>query len=202
MAATAIAPPPAEPAPFRFTRDVYHRLGEMGVFEGIRVELLEGEIVRMSPQSVPHASGITRFTRVLVRMLGDLFTVRVQVPLVLGEDSEPDPDFVVCDYDPDDYARAHPTLAQVHLVVEVAFTSVAYDRGRKGAAYARAGIPCYWLANLPGRAIEEHSDPDPAAGVYRQMAKRVPGDKLELPGGATADVADLLPPSDPPPPKA
>ncbi len=90
----------------------------------------------------------------------------------------------------------------MRLVIEVAFTSVAYDRGRKRAAYARAGIPRYWLANLPDRAIEENSDPDPVAGVYRQMARRVPGDSIELPGGVIVDVADLLPPAVVTPPKA
>jgi Uma2 family endonuclease len=199
MAATATTPAPLAPAPFRFTRELYHRLGAIGIFDGVRVELLDGEIVRMSPQGVPHAGTITRFTRVLMAALGRLFTIRVQLPLVLGEDSEPEPDFVVCDYDPDDYTRAHPALIQVHLVVEVAFTSVEYDRGRKRTAYARAGMPLYWLVNLPDRGFEVYSEPDPSAGLYRRTERRVAGERLELPGGARLDAADLLPPPDPSP---
>lgn len=195
MVATALATHPAEPSPYRFTRDMYYRLGEMGAFEGVRVELLDGEIVRMSPQSVPHASGITRMTEALAAALRRLFTLRVQLPIILGDDSEPEPDFAICALDPGAYNSGHPTAKQIELVIEVAFTSVAYDRGRKRAAYARAGIPRYWLANLPDHAIEEYADPDLAAGVYRHMEKRMPADRLELPGGATLDVADLLPPS-------
>lgn len=202
MAATATMPAPAAIGPFRFTREMYYRMGEAGIFDGVRVELLDGEIIRMSPQSVPHAGTITRFTDRLMASLRGLFTLRVQLPLVLTEESEPEPDFAVCDLDPDHYLGGHPTPGQVHLVIEVAFTSVDYDRGRKRDAYARAGIPRYWLANLPDRAIEEYSDPDQAAGVYRRMERRVPGDRLELPGGATLDVADLLPPADATPPKA
>lgn len=193
MAATATAAPSAQPAPFRFTREMYYRLAEEGLFDGVRVELLDGEIIRMSPQSVPHAGTITRFTDRLMASLQGLFTLRVQLPLVLGEDSEPEPDFAVCDLDPDHYLSGHPTGEDVHLVIEVAFTSVDYDRGRKGAAYARAGIPRYWLVNLPGRVLEEYSDPDRARGVYRRVEARVHGDKVELPRGATLDVAEILP---------
>ena len=195
MAATATAIAGQAREPFRFTRQLYYRMGEAGIFEGVRVELLDGEIIRMSPQSVPHAGTITRFTEALITALRRLFTLRVQLPVVLGNDSEPEPDFAVCDRDPDHYLRGHPTPQQVHLVVEVAFTSVDYDRGLKQAAYARAGIPVYWLVNLPDKVIEVYTEPDQAMGLYGRTELRRAGDRLELPGGATLEARDLLPPA-------
>ena len=195
MAATATTPAPAATGPFRFTREMYYRVGELGIFDGVRVELLDGAIIRMSPQSVLHAGTITRLTRRFMRALEGLFTIRVQLPLVLTDDSEPEPDFAICDLDPDDYLRAHPTAEQIQIIVEVAYTSVDYDRGRKRAAYARAGIPVYWLVNLPDKVIEVYTEPDRTTGLYRRTELKRAGDRLELPGGAILEAADFLPPA-------
>lgn len=195
MAATAPTLAPPAPAPFRFTRKTYYRLGELGLFDGMRVELLDGEIIRMSPQSVPHAGTITALTERLVATLAGAYTVRVQLPIVLADDSEPEPDFAVCDARPEGYFAEHPLAAQVRLIIEVAFSSVEYDRGRKGAAYARAGIPAYWLANLPDRIVEVYSEPNPGTGRYLQTNMKRAGDHLKLPGGAVIEVEELLPPA-------
>ncbi len=86
-----MARPNTAPAPYRFTREEYHRMGESGLFEGKRVELLDGEIITMSPQSSPHAAAVYRAARALARVLEPAFFVREQFPIVLDGESEPEP---------------------------------------------------------------------------------------------------------------
>jgi Uma2 family endonuclease len=182
------------PAPYRFTREEYHRMGEAGLFVGKRVELLDGAIITMSPQRSPHAAAVTRAVYALIRVLGSSFLVRSQLPIVLDDWSEPEPDIAVCQPDPGVYMRAHPTPGQILLVVEVAASSLAYDRGQKAAAYAPSAIPTYWVVNLAQRHVQVLSEPDQAAGRYTGSEIRTEGDNLSLPGGATVAVAEVLPP--------
>jgi Uma2 family endonuclease len=181
------------PIPYRFTRDEYYRMGDAGLFIDKRVELLDGEIITMPPQNPPHAGGLTRIPSVLMRLLGTAVAIRVQLPIVLDDWSEPEPDIAVCQPDPDDYMFAHPRADQVLLLIEVADSSLPYDRGRKIPAYARSGIPEYWIINLVDRKIEMFSDPDPAAQRYRTERAAVAGDTLSLPGGIALPAADILP---------
>src|SRR5438105_616378 len=130
----------------RFTVDDYYRMGKAGILtEDDRVELLDGEIVEMSPIGSPHAGGVTRCMRVLTRLLGDWAVVAVQNPVRLGPLSEPQPDVAVLKPRPDLYADSHPTPKDVFLIVEVADTSATADRQVKLPLYARAGIPEVWL---------------------------------------------------------
>jgi len=181
------------PVPYRFTREEYYRMGEAGLFLGKRVELLDGEIITMPPQNPPHASGLTRVPSVLMRVLGTAVTLRVQLPIVLDDWSEPEPDIAICQPDPDDYMSAHPRADQVLLLIEVADSSLPYDRGRKIPAYARSGIPECWILNLVDRKIELFSDPDPVAQRYRSERQAILGDTLMLPGGITLPAAAILP---------
>ena len=181
------------PAVHRFTRDEYYRMAEAGLFDDERVELLDGEIITMSPKLTPHASTVNSLMYALITTLGASALVRVQDPIVLNNWSEPEPDIAVCYPDPDRYLHAHPRADQVFLVIEVAETSLAYDRTRKARAYAASGIPEYWLINLPDRRIEVLTDPEPAAQQYRQQRVAFPGDVLALPGGKTIAAADILP---------
>src|SRR5262245_22966351 len=151
------------PVPHRFTREEYYRMGEAGLFADERVELLDGEIITMPPQNPPHAGVTSRIAQALIRLLGTLFSVRIQLPIVLDDWSEPEPDIAVCQLDPDDYEREHPRADQVWLVIEVAEASLSYDRSQKVAAYSRSSIPEYWIVNLLNRRIEVFSDPDPVA---------------------------------------
>jgi len=180
--------------PYRFTREEYHRMGEAGLFEGKRVELLDGEIITMSPQSSPHASAVNRARRALSQVLEPAFLVRGQVPIVLDGESEPEPDVAVCAPDRREYAAGHPEPKDILLVLEIAASSLAYDRGRKAAAYARAGIPAYGIVNLERRVVELLTDPDPAAARYRRAEVLGEDGRLPLPGSATVPVAELLPP--------
>ncbi|MER3473230.1 MAG: hypothetical protein C4335_04200 [Armatimonadota bacterium] len=158
----------------RFTPEEYHRMAEIGLFDGERVELIEGEIVQMPPIGPTHTVCTHRGFLCLQRLLGDVFFVRMQSPLSLG-DSEPEPDVAVVPGKPTDYISSHPSTAV--LVVEVAQSSLEYDRQVKGALYARAGIPEYWLVNLEERRVEVYRDPAPDLG-YRSRRIYMPGETL------------------------
>ena len=181
------------PTPYRFTRDEYYRMGDAGLFINKRVELLDGEIITMPPQNPPHAGVLTLVPSVLMRVLGASVAIRIQLPIVLDDWSEPEPDIAVCQPDPDSYMFAHPKADQVMLLIEVAGSSLPYDRGQKTAAYARSSIPEYWIINLVDRKIEMFSDPDPVAQRYRAERSAGIGDMLSLPGGVALAAADILP---------
>ena len=162
----APAPNPLSPArQRRFSVAEYHRMIEAGILgEDEHVELLEGEIVQMSPQEPPHARATHRLTRLFNRSLGDQYIVRPQLPLTL-RDSEPEPDLAIVRAEDETSAKRHPTTAL--LVVEVADSSVRYDLFVKARIYARARIPEYWLVVVRKRLIEVLRDPDPKTGAYR-----------------------------------
>lgn len=183
----------AAPVPYRFTREEYYRMGKAGLLLDKRVELLDGEIITMPPQNPPHAGTTNHLATVLIRLLGATFSIRMQVPIVLDDWSEPEPDIAICQLDQDNYMLAHPRVDQVLLLIEVADSSLPYDRGRKIPAYARSGIPEYWILNLVDRKIEMFSDPDPVAQRYRNERQAVIGDTLTLPGGITLPAAAILP---------
>ena len=183
------------PAPYRFSRQEYDHLAEEGFFEGKKVELLDGVIVTMSPQNSPHAGTVNNLSYILIEALGPTATVRSQLPVILDDWSEPEPDMAVCRPDAKRYFRSHPTAAELLLVIEVAETSLPYDRGDKAAAYARSGIPTYWIINLRERTVEVFTRPDRTASRYARREVKVEGDGLSLPGGASVTVAELLPPA-------
>lgn len=152
----------------------YDHLVDLGVFEGEKIELLRGVLVRMSPQGVAHASTIQRMTHLLVLSLGasGRAAIRVQLPLALGDDSEPEPDLAIVE--PGDYSEHHPSRALV--IIEVADSSLAIDRGEKAELYASAGIPEYWLVDVGRRLIEVHTDV--VDGVYTRIVPYSRGDAI------------------------
>jgi Uma2 family endonuclease len=157
------------------------------------VELLDGEIITMSPKLTPHAFTVNQLMYALITTLGATAVVRVQDPIVLNNWSEPEPDIAVCIPVPDRYKQAHPRADQVLMVIEVADSSLSYDRTRKARAYAASGIPEYWIVNLIDRQVEVLTDPNPAAQSYRQQRHAFAGDTLSLPGGRSLTVGDILP---------
>lgn len=169
-------------------------MGDAGLFANERVELLDGTIVTMAPQSPPHAGTVVRLHRALMRAIGKVADVRMQPPVVLDDWSEPEPDVIVCQPDPYDYTREHPRPDQILLIAEVAVSSLSYDRGRKAKAYARAGITEYWIVDVDSRRIEVRRDPDAATGRYRVVAIVREGDALPTLGGGSVAVEDVLPP--------
>lgn len=142
-----------------FTVRDYYRMGEAGVFgPDERVELLEGEILRMNPIGPRHANCVDRLNHLFVVSLGDRAQVRIQNPVRLSEISEVQPDVALVRRDRD--TEGHPGPSDVLLLVEVADTSVAFDRRVKLPLYARAGIPEAWIVDLPAAAVEVHREPE------------------------------------------
>jgi len=146
----------------------YHRMVDAGILgEDDRVELIEGVIVEVSPQSELHAQVIQRLGRLLYRSLPDEFAIRFQLPLRLGDRSEPEPDFAVLRAE--DARSHHQPPSRALLVVEVAGESLRKDRDVKANLYARFGVPEYWIVDLEARAIEVRRDPGPD-GRYRAVS--------------------------------
>ena len=182
----------------RWRRDEYDRLIDLGVFEGERIELIGGQLIVAEPQHPCHASSITVADYALRAVLPSGCIVRVQAPVSLDDESEPEPDLAVVLGLPADYRETHP--ARPVLVVEVAKSSLPLDRDHKGSLYARAGIEDYWIVNLVDRVVEVYRDPspDPAAPYgwrYRSLTLLRPPDVV-VPLAFTwsrVAVADLLP---------
>ncbi|HEY2738818.1 MAG TPA: Uma2 family endonuclease [Thermoanaerobaculia bacterium] len=161
----------------RFTSAEYHTMAEAGILaEDERVELIAGEIVRMAPIGSRHAGGVKRLNRRLTRDLGERALISIQDPIAIGDNSEPQPDVAVLRPRPDDYTHSHPKPADVLLVIEVADSSLAYDRGVKIPLYAVAGILEVWLVCLDERRVEIHREPAPAG--YRNIRILHPGDRV------------------------
>jgi Uma2 family endonuclease len=146
----------------------YYRMAEAGILsEGDRVELIEGEVIKMSPIGVRHAACVKRLNALLNRRFSRRFTISVQDPIRLDDYSEPEPDVVLLKRREDFYSQSHPAADDVLLIIEVADTSVEYDRGVKLPLYAGAGVPEVWIANLPEDSVEAYSEP--ANGVYQKV---------------------------------
>ncbi len=182
----------------RLTRDEYTRAAELGLFRPEEhLELLDGDIlVQMSPQKEPHAVAVDDTAQALTAAFGPGFYVRQQKPMVLGDDSEPEPDIVVVPGAPRDYLASHPKPADVRLLVEVADTALRLDRGRKRSAYARVRIPEYWILNLRERRLEIYRDP---VGARYRSATTYGLSDIVTPLGAPraiVHVADLLAPAE------
>lgn len=167
-------------------------MAKAGLFQDERVELLDGEIITMSAQLSSHAFVVSQLMYELITRLGSTVIVRGQAPIVLNNRSEPEPDIVVCLLVPDRYKQAHPRADQVLLLIEVAESSLTYDRTRKARAYAASGIGEYWIINLIDQHIEVFTDPDSKSRNYRQRREFGRGESLSLPNGSTIAVADIL----------
>jgi Uma2 family endonuclease len=161
----------------RFTADEYHQMAEAGVLrDDDRVELIEGEIVDLTPIGPRHGAVVDRLTHALVRRCGDRAIVRIQGSIRLGLHSEPQPDVVLLRPRPDYYETALPGPEHVLLLIEVGDASLAYDRGVKLRLYAHAGIPEVWVVDLETNRVEVHLEP--ARDGYRRSDTRGPGDRL------------------------
>ena len=134
----------------RIAIDEYHRMVAAGVFDpDARIELIDGELIeRVAPMYPPHAGTVTRVTLLFASVFAGRAHVRNQVPLTLGSDSEPQPDVALVAFDASDYTRRHPTVADLHLVVEVCDGTRDADQRRKVPLYAREGVPEVWLVDL------------------------------------------------------
>ena len=156
--------------PHRFTVDDWHHMIEAGVLgPRDRVELIEGMVVEMAPQSEEHLSAIARLNWTITRALPEGYLVRPQGPITLRPDSEPEPDIVVVTEAAHRQGRPHPSTAP--LVIEVAKSSLDFDRTVKLPLYARAGVLEYWIVDVAKRVVEVYRHPLPKSGRYK--TKRV-----------------------------
>lgn len=148
---------------FRFSVTDYHRMGETGILgPDLRTELIDGEIVEMPPIGHPHAGTVNLLTNLLKEAVGPHAVLAVQNPVWLNDHSEPLPDIALLRPRPDYYRNGHPGPTDVLLLVEVADSSLAYDREIKLPRYARAGIPEVWLVDLAGHRLAIHRQPSEA----------------------------------------
>ena len=182
----------------RWKRSEYDRLVVLGVFDDDPIELVSGQLVVAEPQSAYHASAIRTVDYALRAVLPPGWIVSVQSPVSLDDESEPEPDLVVAPGRPTDYRHEHPERPV--LAIEVAESSLAFDRVHKGSLYARAEIQDYWIVNLVDRVLEVYRDPGPDAAApygwrYRYVATLAPP-AVVVPlafGASRVAVAALLP---------
>lgn len=183
----------------RWTRAEYERLVELDfLHEDDPIELIGGQLIVAEPKGNPHAVGVGLALEVLSAAFGRGWVVRVQDPIALDDESEPEPDLVVVRGSHRDYLGGHPDRPA--LVVEVADSSLAFDRDHKGSLYARAGLADYWIVNLAHRVLEVYREPvaDAAAAFGWCYARRevLHAHESVTPLGAPSvpiPVADLLP---------
>ena len=176
----------------QWTREEYDRLAAAGAFHPMaRLQLIQGEIVEMAPQSAGHATAVQRLHKALEAGFGAGYTVRLQLPLALTDESEPEPDIAVVEGSLEDFRLRHPTRAV--LVVEVADSTLSFDRERKQAMYAAAGVPEYWILNLVEGVLEVYRGP--RASTYDVVHRLGPDDHVSplAAPGRQLRVAGLLP---------
>ena len=190
-------PPPPARETRRFTVAEYYRMAEAGILKADeRVELIEGEIIVMPPIGPEHSGSVDISTEVFPILAQGRFSVRIQNPLHLDDGSEPQPDVALVRPRADRYTRSHPTSADVLLVIEVADSSLEYDRNVKAHLYGRNNIVETWIKNLPEDCIERFTEPGPEGYAQHTIHRR--GETLtpvSLPDLELA-VDDLLPPPD------
>ena len=182
----------------RWTRKEYDRLGELGMFPDEPLELIGGHLIVAEPKGTYHVTSVGMVSRALRAALPPGWLLRLQDPIALDDESEPEPDVAVVPGDLSDYLTEHPQRPV--LVVEVAESSLAFDRRRKGSLYARGGVQDYWIVNLVDHLLEVYRDPVADASVvygwrYRSVERITTAGSVTLLALPTVRIAvsDLLP---------
>ncbi|MFL6228712.1 MAG: Uma2 family endonuclease [Pyrinomonadaceae bacterium] len=180
-------------AKYWVSADEYERMGAAGIFPpGARLELIEGDIYEMSPIGSPHAACVDALTFLFSEVAKRRFIVRVQNLIRLNDFSEPQPDVTLLRWREDFYRGAHPTPADVLLVVEVADATVVTDRTIKVPLYARARIAEVWVVNVPDERVEIYTEP--LGDAYQSVAQFGRGERAQSPtvGGLSVSVDELF----------
>ena len=176
----------------KFTIDEYHQLVDLGFFsENDRIELIRGEIIEMAPKRTPHSVCNSLLWKRLYELIGKQAEIRVQEPITLPSNSEPEPDVVIAQKKEDNYLSAHPTVKDVILIIEISDSTLQYDRETKLSLYAEAGINHYWIVNLVDRCLEVYSNPfstDKDKFGYRNKSIFFPNEEIDIPGFANVSL--------------
>ena len=174
-----------------FTREEYHRMGEVGILKrSDHVELIKGEIVKMSPMGRRHRAFVTNLSHLLIVRLDGRAVVSVQMSLALSGDTEPEPDLAIYRLRTDiPYKEREPYAEDTVHLIEVTESSLAYDRTTKMRLYTEAGIPEYWVVDCVAESIEIYRTPH--AGGYRDVS-RVSGASATVTLQAFPDVTLTL----------
>ncbi|MEG4483627.1 Uma2 family endonuclease [Microcoleus sp. D2_18a_B4] len=179
----------------KWTVKEYHKLAEIGIFNPEeRLELIEGNIIKIRAKGTLHAAATRRTASRLHNLLGNQATVYNKSPIALDDNSEPEPDIAVVRIDPFDYATHHPTPSEVYLIIEVADSSLTFDREIKAQIYARSGIADYWVLNVGERQL--HVFLEPAEDGYQSeviLGESAIVSPLEFPAFNIA-IQAMLPP--------
>lgn len=181
-----------DPLPFAWTREEYQRLAETGVFGDRRVELIEGQVLKMPPMGSRHSSTLMLLARLLPKVFDERFAISIQLPLAISQDSMPEPDVAIVSGNPRDYRDGIPEKA--HLVIEVSDSTLRFDCITKARIYANANIEEYWIINLTAEQIEIHHQPRLGSGyAEKKIAKRGETVTPVCVPNAIIHVDDMLP---------
>jgi len=165
------------------------------ILGGERTELIDGEIIKMSPIGRLHASCVNRLNNLLVSRLNGLAVISPQNPVRLNNNSEPQPDLAILRYHSDFYRSAHPIPIDVLFLIEVADSTLTFDREVKVPLYARAGIEEMWIVNLSDQVVERYWQPDPSEGAdgkYQNTKIYATGESLVVMSDVAIAVAEIL----------
>ena len=190
---SAASEPQTQPCPYRFSVEEFHKLGEVGIFRPRdRVELLDGEIIVMSPIGIRHVQAVSWMVECLVEQARRRYLVSPGNPVWLHEFSEPQPDMMLVPRVRK--IEHHPRPEDVFLLVEVSDSSLTYDRDRKLAAYAAAGVREYWIVNLQQDLIQVFREP--SDGTYNVVLSFITGQTLSPLAfeDVTVSVTEIIPP--------
>ena len=172
-------PNPAAYRTHRFSVDEYYRMADAGILtETDRVELIDGHILVMEPIAPEHGGHTIALTHLFSSLLHDHALISVQGAIRIDDYNQPQPDLAVCKPRDDFYKRSHPTPADLYLIVEVAWTSAPRDRGVKVPLYGAAGIPEYWIVDVPPRTLEVYRGP--TSDGYDRMIRLRAGETVRL----------------------
>lgn len=155
-----------------FTVEEYHRMGEVGILPEKGLELIHGELIEMSPIGSKHAATVDKITRFFVQLFQMKAIVRVQNPITIADHSEPEPDISILKDRRDYYSEKHPGPEDVYLLIEVADSSINFDRTVKLNMYAAAGIPETWIIDLEKNQIETYRDPVESTYTDKKIATK------------------------------
>lgn len=163
----------------QFTVKQFHQMAESGILsENERVELIRGEMIDMSPIGRRHAGCVNRLVNLLIQLLGKRIILAPQNPVELNETSEPQPDIALLKPRPDFYRNSHPQPEDIFLLIEMADTTVKYDREVKIPLYAEANIPEVWLVDVNQEIIEVYRNS--LEGIYQDVQKLTKNQSLSI----------------------